>query len=156
MTTSAPSWRLGRHRISSWTFFGSGSTHGLWGVARIAQAQKAPSTIIAVPLLVLTSLGSVLVRRNRDWMVLLTVGVISVAFFLNIVLFLPLVDAFGAGYWLPRLIAPALLCFFVLLFVGLDRLLGKRRYLSWACLALVTAQAVVHLSFLWPTPPAGS
>jgi hypothetical protein len=81
-------------------------------------------------------------------------GLLACAFFLNIVVFLPFIPgAFAGGYWLPRLVAPSLLCFFTLLFIGLDRLFGQWRGLALACFTLVVVQSVFHLKFLWPAAP---
>jgi len=79
--------------------------------------------------------------------------VLSLAWFLNIFLFLPFVDgACIGGYWTPRLILPALLLFVLLMFHVLDRLLPGpwRTFAIRLILGYVTLQSALHVSFLWP------
>jgi len=111
--------------------------------------------MVALPALFLGSLIGVWRREKRAVNVFM-LAILSLAFFMNIVVFLPFVPAYGGGYWLPRLVAPALISFFVLLFVGLDRLcVGRWRTAAWGCLFFVVIQSYLHLSFLWvDTPPA--
>jgi len=77
----------------------------------------------------------------------------SVAFFANIALFLPFMQySYLHGYWLARLVMPALLGFCFLGFVCLDR------WLRWtearvAVLAYAVAQSALHASFLWTRGP---
>jgi hypothetical protein len=77
----------------------------------------------------------------------------SVAFFANIALFLPFVQlAYHNGYWLSRLVIPALMGSCLLGFTFLDERLrssGARLTL----LAYATAQAALHASFLWMRGP---
>src|SRR5205085_5247887 len=76
----------------------------------------------------------------------------SISWFLNIVAFLPFIPgAYNAGYWLPRLIAPALLGFFLVAFVFLDRLRKISRSLQIAVVVLVVIQSTLNASFLWPS-----
>ena len=72
----------------------------------------------------------------------------GLAFFLSIVVGMPFASgAYGAGYWLPRLVVPSLLVFFACVFIALDWLpLSAKRWVGWSCLALVVFQALVHVS----------
>ena len=75
------------------------------------------------------------------------------AWFMNIVLSLPFIPgAYYEGYWTPRLMAPALIGFFIVAFVLLDQVRWQSPRTHAAVLALVLAQSVVHASFLWPHP----
>jgi hypothetical protein len=77
----------------------------------------------------------------------------SVAFFANISLFLPFMQfSYLHGYWLARLVMPALLGLCFLGFVFLDGVLrwtGARG----AVLAYAVAQSALHASFLWARGP---
>jgi hypothetical protein len=80
---------------------------------------------------------------------ILIVLAFSVAFFLNIALFMPYVQfAYYHGYWTARLVLPALLGFGLLGFTLLDE---RLRWSSarLGVLAYAVVQAVVHASFLW-------
>ena len=73
----------------------------------------------------------------------------SLAFFANIALFLPFMQyAYHNGYWLARLVLPALLGFCFLGFVFLDEL-PIPTAARGAVLAYTFAQAALHTSFLW-------
>jgi len=52
-------------------------------------------------------------------------GVSASLYYLNIVSGFPFVRAYYAGYWLPRLVQPALLCFVVMAFHGLGWLASE-------------------------------
>ncbi len=71
----------------------------------------------------------------------------------NIIVFFPFIpDVYLGGYWLPRLILPALLVG-LLLTVGLvDGVVARRgwRFLSPVLLAYAVAQSALHILFLWP------
>jgi hypothetical protein len=72
------------------------------------------------------------------------------AFFLVIFLAIPFVHA-GAlfGYWTPRLILPALLCFFWAAFLLIDRkIAAKSRKLAVAVLVLVIVQCTIEVVML--------
>jgi len=91
------------------------------------------------------------VTGRREWITMSIMGGAASLYYLNIVAGLPFVRAYYAGYWLPRLVQPALLCFVVMAFTALDGwLLRRSRAFAWACLALVLFQSAVHASFLWP------
>ena len=77
----------------------------------------------------------------------------SVAFFANISLFLPFMQyAYHHGYWLARLVMPALLGCCFLGFVFLDEILRWTAARA-AVLAYAAAQAALHASFLWARGP---
>jgi len=95
-----------------------------------------------------------LVKRKPEELPRFTLALCGLGWFLNIVVFLPSTAAYLGGYWLPRLILPALLAFIILSTTELDRLLrGHAERWSWMVLALVVLQSAVQLSFLWPHGP---
>ncbi|HEY2384205.1 MAG TPA: hypothetical protein VGK48_23780, partial [Terriglobia bacterium] len=95
-----------------------------------------------------------LVKRKPEELPRFTLALCGLGWFLNIVVFLPSTAAYMGGYWLPRLILPALLAFIILSTTELDRLLrGRAERWSWMVLALVVLQSAVQLSFLWPHGP---
>ncbi len=77
-------------------------------------------------------------------------GTFALAWYLPIALTLPFVaHAYEWGYWLSRLILPALWGFAVVLFATLDELLPARRWLRGLLAAAVGAQALLHFRCLW-------
>jgi hypothetical protein len=118
---------------------------------------------IPLSLLMIAATGAYLLRAPRSWrrlrarggtelpaMILLG---FSLAFFANIALFLPFMQyAYHNGYWLSRLVMPALLGACFLGFVFLDELLGSTAARG-AVLAYAFAQAALHASFLWTRGP---
>ena len=94
--------------------------------------------------------GSIIQRRSEyaEWAALAICGL---GWFLNIFVFLPTVQAYVGGYWSPRLILPALLCFTMLCAITIDRLIvNKPKAWGQAILAVVVFQSLLQLSFLWP------
>jgi hypothetical protein len=78
-------------------------------------------------------------------------GICGGLWFLNIAAGLPFVRAYYMGFWLARLVIPALLSFIVIAFAGADRLLrGHAKAWAWSILCLAVMQSVLHASFLWP------
>jgi hypothetical protein len=94
------------------------------------------------------------VRRremNLDAFVLLVAGT---AWFVNIVAVFPfIVGAYYSGFWLPRLVAPALLVFFILGFVLVDRFVPSKAHVVFFVLAI--GQSLLHIAFLWPSISQG-
>jgi hypothetical protein len=79
--------------------------------------------------------------------------VFSIGYFASITLCLPFIqNAYPFGYWLPRLVVPALMGFFILSFVFLDEFI-RSRAVHFAAFVYAFVQACVHLSFLWPRAP---
>ena len=77
---------------------------------------------------------------------------VGLGWFANIVGFLPFVGtAYLLGFWLPRLILPALLLFLLLTFFLLDRTMqgALGRSAAWVALVAVTAQSALQVAFLW-------
>ncbi|MGH8557612.1 MAG: glycosyltransferase family 39 protein [Methylococcales bacterium] len=107
---------------------------------------------IVIPLSVVSCAVSIL-RRQKDMNLVYSTLLIlfSCAFFLTIVVFFPFIPSvYIGGYWLPRLVVPALLCFFILSFAFFDKFIASRLPAAgWICLALVILQSGLHLSFLW-------
>jgi hypothetical protein len=136
------------------SYFGTRSQeNAAW--MRLAVTTALPFTLfalVAVPFLMARGAWSVLVAKDRQWLALLVISLPSAILFLNVAVFLPLLPyAYYHGYWLPRLIMPALLIFVVIAFVGLERVLdGRWRAGRWVCLLLVCLQSALHVMFLWP------
>ena len=92
---------------------------------------------------------------TREFALLMTV-LFGLACYLVIVLALPYLRwAYWSGYWLPRLVMPSVMSFFLLAFAALDELLvrcGPRAVAALALAALigVTAQSALHVAFLCP------
>jgi hypothetical protein len=74
---------------------------------------------------------------------------LGIAYFLLMFLPLPYIHAaLIFGYWTPRLILPALLCFFLAAFLFLDRISPKWKPVSFAILALVLVQCATEAVML--------
>ena len=83
--------------------------------------------------------------------VLVAIAIAGFGWLANVVVFLPKVEAYTAGFWLPRLYVPALLAFALLSFIAFNRLTAHRSpWWQRATLCAVVLQSVVQLSFLWP------
>lgn len=83
----------------------------------------------------------------------LVVVAYGLAYFANIALFLPFVQyAYSYGYWLARLVLPALLGFCFLAFMLLDERL-RSPAARIVVLVYAIAQAAIHVSFLWARGP---
>ena len=77
-------------------------------------------------------------------------GILALAWFLPLSLALPFVyNSYDWGYWLARLIIPALWGFAVVLFAMLDETCGRFPRAIQAITALVAVQAVLHVRSLW-------
>jgi hypothetical protein len=78
-------------------------------------------------------------------------GVFATAWYLPLVLTLPfVVGAYDFGYWLPRLVLPALWGFALLLFDAIDRLAqGGRSWLAVTVTGLLLIQAAIHIRSVW-------
>jgi len=77
----------------------------------------------------------------------------SVAFYANIVLCLPYIaNPYYWGYWLARLVLPSLVGFVFIGFVFLDEYV-RSRWVHLVVVGYAVAQAMLHLSFLWPRGP---
>jgi hypothetical protein len=108
--------------------------------------------VVAVPLMVLRGLSTTLIGGLETQCVPLMIAFMSGAWFLNVVIFLPFIpNAYFYGYWLPRLVAPALCGFIILAFAYLDsRAPAHRRGWHWIYFLAVILQSGLHFSFLWP------
>lgn len=74
----------------------------------------------------------------------------ALAWYLPLVLALPyLHHAYAWGYWLPRLVLPALWGFALVLFAAMDELFPRRRLVAAAVTALVLLQAAGHIRSVW-------
>ena len=72
-----------------------------------------------------------LFKRRAQEVPRFALALCGLGWFLNIVVFLPFTPTYVGGYWLPRLILPAILTFIVLSATELDR------PSSWACGTMV-------------------
>jgi hypothetical protein len=136
------------------TYFG---TRSVTNAGRMRLAVKTGllfslCAFLALPIMLWRGLYSTIISGDRRWVLLLVTLLMSCAWFANIVVFFPFIpETYGHGFWLPRLVAPALLGFIAVSFVWLDTLLAKRaRVFSWVCLLAVVLQSGLHFSFLWP------
>jgi len=74
----------------------------------------------------------------------------ALAWYLPLVLALPyLHHSYEWGYWLPRLILPALWGFALVLFAAMDELFTHRRLAAAVVVTLVGLQAAVHIRSVW-------
>jgi hypothetical protein len=113
-------------------------------------------TFAGVIALLAQSTITVLFRRDPRDMRIFIVLLFCLAWFANIVGFLPLIPAaYWGGYWLPRLLAPALIGFFIVGFTFLDRSLWVSPKLQVAVFVMVLAQSALHAQFMWPTRSRG-
>jgi hypothetical protein len=113
-------------------------------------------TVVGVIALLARSTITVLFHRDpRDFLIFIVL-LFSMAWFANIVVFLPFIRiSYYGGCWHPRLLAPALLGFFIVGFTFLDRSRWMSRKLQIAVLVVVLTQSAVHASFMWPTRSSG-
>jgi len=136
-------------------YFGtrSESNHARMAMAVRTGTLLSLAAVLAVPLVTLTALLECLRDRSPRAVMTLIPILMGLAFYLSIVAAMPFASAaYGAGYWLPRLVAPSLLVFFACIFIALDRLPPPaRRWAGRSSLALVLGQSLLHVSFLWPT-----
>lgn len=108
-------------------------------------------TLISVIMLLARSIFSVVFQRNPGEIALLSVLLFSLAWFFALVVMFPFVpNPYYAGFWHPRLFAPALLGFFMIGFVFLDRYKPQLHGFKTVVLAYAIAQSAIHASFLWP------
>lgn len=77
-------------------------------------------------------------------------GVLSLAWFLPLVLIMPFIHgAYNGGYWLPRLVLPALWGFGLVLYGSLDRLSGRHRFLVSLAALFTAFQVWVQIRSVW-------
>jgi hypothetical protein len=75
----------------------------------------------------------------------------ALAWYLPVVLVLPYVhDAYLCGYWLPRIVLPALWGFGVVLLAEADERLATRpRWQTGLVAGFIFIQALIHLRSVW-------
>ena len=77
-------------------------------------------------------------------------GLMALAWYLPLVLSFPyLHEAYELGYWLPRLVIPALWGFSLVAFAAADGLLARHRHLAVLLAGLVFLQAALHIRSVW-------
>ncbi len=134
---------------------------GLTRVRRVARRSRA-AVIASLPLSLGALVGSVLIgvaslqrlllNRGPAGLPLAIVTTLAVGFYAPIILNITkMVAAYQAGYWLPRLVMPAMLVFLILGFVLLDRIqagteLSRSPILGRVCLAYTAALCVIYVS----------
>ena len=106
---------------------------------------------LAVLALIVRSVAAIRRRPGGPTNGALLWGMMTLAWFLPIVLAFPYVHfVYESGYFLTRLILPAIWGFGVLLFAEADLWLARRpRWLTVAVAAFIAAQAAVHLRSVW-------
>ena len=108
---------------------------------------------LSVFLFIFLSLQSILKRQCEFTAATWIWGSLALAWFLPIFLTLPYVKfVYDWGYWLPRLILPAIWGFSVIYFSMLDRLAKNApvlRWLPWTVCGLTFVQSSLHFWVLW-------
>ena len=101
--------------------------------------------------LVFRSAAVLFTGRNAPTTGALVWGMMALAWFLPIVLAFPYVHfVYESGYFLTRIILPALWGFGILLFAEADLRLGRQpRWVTVAVAILILAQAALHLRSVW-------
>jgi hypothetical protein len=125
--------------------------HGRMEVAVRSGIAASLLAVIGVLVLGFVSVRGVVQRRNVRDLPVFTVLLFCGAWFANIVMMFPFIPTvYVGGFWLPRLIAPALIGFFIAGFALVDRIPWKKLHV--AVLVYALAQSAIHASFLWPSP----
>ncbi|HEX4999634.1 MAG TPA: hypothetical protein VFY29_15510 [Terriglobia bacterium] len=89
--------------------------------------------------------------KRTDWTEVFALLLFSLAWAFPIVFgMFFVVGPYNSGFWLPRLIVPALLAFFMLGFALLNDLPVRWRGVRAAILLIVLVESALHISFLWP------
>jgi len=110
----------------------------------------AAATLLAVLGFAGRSLVAIARPRVTPGNGLLVWGGMALAWYLPIMLALPFVrNSYDWGYWLPRLVIPALWGFGLVLFATLDARLLRRPRLAGAIAAVTGLQAALHLASVW-------
>jgi len=105
---------------------------------------------LAVLAWVARSAAALVIPRLAPATGVLVWGLMALAWYLPLVLLLPyLHNVYEWGYWLPRLLIPALWGFGLLFFAAVDGLLAPRRRLPALLAGLVLIQAALHIRSAW-------
>jgi len=107
--------------------------------------------MVSLPLFFINCLIRTLRRRSQYDLLWAGTFFIATAWLGFIVSLMPfVVGAYTAGYWLPRLVIPAIMLFVLLFFSGLDRYaFFRHRIVASMLLCLIVAQSFLHFTFLW-------
>jgi hypothetical protein len=123
--------------------------HRLMEIALAGGGVWFAAMLISLPIFVARSLINVVSRKSRNDLFYTVVALTASAWLGFIVsLLLLVVGAYTAGYWLPRLITPAIVLFLLLFFAGLDRIRSSR-LVSCCVSGLAIVQSAIHIQFLW-------
>lgn len=123
--------------------------------SRVAVAASLPMSLLAFVGTVLVTLSSVprwLANRGPVTLPLAIVSGLGVGFYAPIILNITAMrNAYLAGYWLPRLVMPALVTFLILGFVLLDRVdagtrMSRPGVVGLACLAYTAVLCLIFIS----------
>jgi hypothetical protein len=108
------------------------------------------SAVIAVAWFFVRCAGGIWRRALAPGTGMLVWGALALAWYGPLVLTLPFLrHAYEWGYWLPRLIIPALWGFALVLFATLDELRPSYRWLVGLVAAVVGTQTLLHIGSLW-------
>lgn len=123
--------------------------HARWAVRSALIFSLA--TLVAMVGFVLRSTWCVVRRAVPVSIDVLIWGGLALAWYLPLVVTLPYVGgAYTFGYWLPRLVLPALWGFALVLFWSVDRLIAGRSPNWMRCVAAaVLAQSLLHIAVTW-------
>ena len=123
--------------------------------SRVAVVMSLPFSVLALIGTVLIGVGSALrlvLNRGPISTTLAIVTMLALGFYGTVIANITrVVGAYTAGYWLPRLVMPAVLTFLILGLVLVDRWLERSRFgrsprLARAALAYVAAMCLLYLS----------
>ena len=105
--------------------------------------------MVSLPLFFISCLIRTLRQRSQNDLLWIGTFCIATAWFGFIVFLLPfVVGAYTAGYWLPRLVIPAIMLFVVLFFSGVDRcVFFRHRIVASTLLCLIVGQVFSILRF---------
>ena len=108
-------------------------------------------TLLVVSWLTLSQLWNVFFKKEHIDYPLFILTTLSVTFYvLTLAHTLSQEWSYVHGGWLPRHVMPALLSFFILFFVGIDKWLAKRPlFYRIILMGFIILQSCLHCSFLW-------
>jgi hypothetical protein len=121
-------------------------------IAVVASLPVSAAALVGTMVIAVSSLQRLVLNRGTAALPLAILTALAVGFYAPIILNITrMVGAYGAGYWLPRLVMPSLLTFLMLGFVLLDRILAAPRLSRSAipgrvCLAYTAALCAVYVS----------
>jgi hypothetical protein len=107
------------------------------------------ATVVAVMAFWATTIFSLVGRAHAPPLALIAWAALGTVWFVPLVATLPFVHgAYEFGYWLPRLILPALWSFLLILFAMIDRT-SPPRWPTFFLIAVVLIESAVHVRSVW-------